>query len=418
MRRAATTVLLFFLCVSQAVAAGKTPGNLNLLNPIRPPVDLPFRLSWSTASNAVLYELADSATGDFANASSLWTSAIWLMIPAHAPGTYSFRVRGWTAAPADGGRAGPWSNTLTVQVLNDDQFLDQVSRKSFDFLKAATNSNGLTRDRASSSLGGSNVESIAASGFYLSAITVAVDRGWISWTEGYNRATTTMRTFLYTTPNVHGFYYHFLKPDGSPSSVPFLEVSSIDTALLMAGALQSGEYFGGDAKTMADALYRRVEWTWMLDPGSLMMRQAWTSAEGFKGYYSSFCEDLLLYLLAIGSPTSPIPPDSLYCVVRPKGWYGANRFIFTGGGQLFAYQYPLIWFDLRNTADWLGVNWWNNAAQAVAVNRAFCQANPGYGYGPNLWGLTACDGPNGYKAYGAQLAYWNEHDGTIAPTAA
>lgn len=411
---------------AHAASAARLPAP-KLANPNRQPVNgFGYLVQWTNVTGAFIYELAEDTQSNFSSpgAVSYWPTASFENIPAKTDGAYYYRVRAWDDLPENGGVAGRWSNTITVNVLSDAAFEDLLSRKIYDYFTSATFSNGLTRDRVAVSGTVSDVCSIAASGYYLSALTVGSARGWIKKNAAANRAKTALNFFLNSTPNVNGFFYHFLRPDGTPSDEPFREVSSIDTAILVAGALQAGEYFGGDVKTLADELYRRVNWKWMFDPALNIMHQAWTEWGGIGGYYGSYSEGLLLYLLAIGSPTYPIPAAAFYSFDRPKGNYAGPDFIFTPGGQLFTYQYPHAWYDFRNITDELGVNWWQNSIEGARANQRFCVENASYGYSQYLWGITASDGPDislnpyGYQAYGALPAYGYIHDGTIAPTAA
>ena len=405
-----------------------TPMTPVLFEPLRPPLDNGFRLQWSRDPGDFIYQLVEDRKPDFStqNPTQYWPTGNSEPVPPKAPGTYYYRVRSWNQLPEQGGAASGWSHVITVQVQSDQQFLDLLGRKVFDYFLASTLPNGLTLDRLPTTGSPNGIASIAATGFYLSALTTGAERGWMSRQAAFDRAKATAQTFLNGTPNVHGFFYHFLNPDGSPSATPFLEVSSIDTALLVAGALQAGEYFGGEVKSLADAIYRRVEWTWMYEPTRHLMRWGWVDeARGFyqNGYYDSYSEAILLYLLAIGSPTSPIPAEAFYSFARPKGNYRGPDFVFEGGGHLFTYQYAHAWYDFRNTADALGVNWWQNSIEGVRANQRFAIDHPSDGYNQFVWGLTSCDGPNatpenpyGYTAYGAKPSYGNIHDGTIAPT--
>ena len=400
-----------------------------LFEPLRPPLDNGCQLQWThDPYGNRIYQLVEDTRPDFStpDAPQYWPSGNSEPIPPKAPGTYYYRVRAWNRLPEQGGVASEWSNSITLQVVSDDRFLDLWGRALFDYLADTTSPAGLTLDRLPTSGSPDGIASIAAGGFYLSALTVGAERGWMNRQEAYDRAKTALHTYRDGTPTVHGFFYHFLKPDGSPSDTPFLEVSSIDTALLLAGALQAGEYFGGDVKSLADALYRRVEWSWLFDPTLGLMRWGWIDeARGFYegGYYDAYSEAILLYLLAIGSPTHPIPAGSVYGFARPKGNYRGPDFVFDGGGHLFTYQYAQAWYDFRKTTDALGVNWWQNSVEAARANQRFAIDHPRDGYSEFVWGLTSSDGPNatpenpyGYTAYGALPAYGNIHDGTIAPT--
>jgi hypothetical protein len=397
-----------------------TPVKPDLLSPPRSPLKEGFRLQWTNDPGDFIYQLSEDTRSDFTTPDSpqYWPSSNSENIPAKTPGVYYYRVRSWNKLPQNGGIASAWSNVISVKVLSDEEFLELIERRVFDYFLATTSATGLTLDRLGTDGTANGVASVAAGGFYLSALTVGAEKAWIERTEAYNRAKTALTTYLNGTPTVHGFFYHFLKADGTPSDVPFREVSSIDTALLAAGALQAGEYFGGEVKTLADSIYRRIEWSWMLDPGLNLLHQSWTETNGFQGYYNSYSEAILAYLLAIGSPTYPIPPGTFYSFARPKGSYQGPEFIFTPGGEIFTYQYPHAWFDFRSTRDELGVNWWQNSIEGVRANQRFAADNSAQGYSALLWGLTACDGPDGYKAYGARPSYYLFSDGTVAPTGA
>lgn len=418
MKKSFLGTLIVFVSAFSLHAAPPPPTPTLFTLPRDPVTGYGFTLDWTKSTGATLYEVQRAVGSNFnPPAQTYWPTSDLLVLGPQPAGTYQFRVRAWKKPPQNGGVSSGWSNVIQVVVLDDTAFLDLVARKTFDYFLASTYpTTGLTRDRLAVDGSGTPPASIAAGGFYLSALTVGAERGWISFNDAQTRALTALETYRSGTPTVHGFYYHFLNPDGTPSNVPFLEVSSIDTALLMAGALQAGEYFGGEVQTIANEIYERVEWDWMLDPATKLFRQAWTETGGYVGYYNSFSEGNLLYLLAIGSPTHPTPADSFYSFARPKGSYTGPNFVFTGGGQIFTYQYPQAWFDFRNTTDYLGVNWWQNSIEGVRANQRWCADNPGLGYSQHLWGLTACDGPNGYKAYGAKPSYWQEQDGTIAPT--
>lgn len=125
-------------------------------------------------------------------------------------------------------------------------------------------------------------------------------------------------------------------------------------------------------------------------------------------------EQLMLYFLGAGSPTHPVNEDMLYAInrsVKTYSYYPA--FIQSPIGSIFTYQYSFAWFDMRNKVDKKGVNWWGNSVIASKANRQYCIDNSKYfkTFGPNSWGLTACDGPTGYSGnYGTNST---NNDGTI-----
>ena len=131
-----------------------------------------------------------------------------------------------------------------------------------------------------------------------------------------------------------------------------------------------------------------------------------------------FSESVLAYLLALGSPTHPIPSDTWQALRRPitRPQADGPSMVYTPDGSLFAYLLPLIWFDLRNQHD-ATLDYWTNARSAILENQRFCQRQaPRFRtYREGLWGVSAAMGPDGYAAYGAEPAVRVKHDGTVAP---
>ena len=293
--------------------------------------------------------------------------------------------------------------------MEDEQLLDTVERKAFDFLWCEANpANGLIRDRSTK---GSPC-SIASVGFGLSAIPVAVERGWITRDEGYRRALATLRTFANGgVEGKNGFYYHFVDM-AEGRRFGDCEISSIDTALFLAGALTSGQYFvGTEVETLADKVYAAADWQWMMNDGDTLS-MGWKPEIGFlSARWNSFNEGLLAYVLAIGSSTHPISASAWDSIFRPVN----ENYICLPQETLFVYQYPAAWVDFRNKEDRYA-NYFNNAATAARINRLFAVLRRfNYStYDMDIWGISACDGPAGYKAYGASE---NNHDGTVAPYA-
>lgn len=300
-----------------------------------------------------------------------------------------------------------------------DALLDKIQEQSFRFFHQEHEpANGLVRDSARNYEGGENngPASIAATGFGLTLYPVAVERGWMSRMAARALTKRTLEFFLYQAPQEKGFFYHFLNPrTGERASRS--EISPIDTAIFLAGALFAAEYFDdAEIRDLATKLYERVDFPWMMNQGD-HFALAWTPETGFdKRRWDHFDESLLLYVLAIGSPTHPVPADSWNTILRPVGSYQHYRLIQMP--PLFTHQYPHIWLDLRNKNDGLA-DYFQNSVNATLANRAFCmdQAVKVAGYGPAFWGLTASEGPAGYRAYGAPPGWAAFHDGTIAPTA-
>lgn len=302
----------------------------------------------------------------------------------------------------------------------DELFLHDLEQRSVRFFFDETNpATGLVPDGALAN-GGSNgsASSIASVGFGLSALTIGDRRGWLTHAEAYQRALTTIN-FLYNSgAHVNGFFYHFLNASTGQRAWDS-ELSSIDTALLMAGVLNVASYWKGTAlETAANNLFNRVNWPWMLMPNGQFYGH-WTPEGGFGGGYVDFSEAVLLYLLGLGSPTHPTARSTWTSWPRtPVINYGGYNFVTATTRALFTVQYPMGWFDLRGLTDSTGLNYFANAQTATLAQRQmFVDLSPTYPhYGINNWGATAADGPNGYTVWGGPPATGNI-DGSIVPTA-
>ena len=298
---------------------------------------------------------------------------------------------------------------------DDEAFLDKLEYDSLLYFAGEVNPlNGLVKD---SSRPGAPC-SVAAVGFGLTALCIGESRGWIDKSQAYDRVLKTLRTFRDKVPNEHGFFYHFLDMRTGARTWNS-ELSSIDTALFLAGALFAGEYYKGtEAEALAKEIYDRVDWPWMMN-GRKVICMGWTPEDGFLPYYwDSYSESMILYALAIGSSTHPIPAGSWFEWARPKEMHNGSEIIYCYTGSIFTYQYSHGWIDFRNlTENNTGTNYYLNSVNAVKANREFCidNASKYKTYGENSWGLTACIGPTGYKGYGATPGE-ALNDGTIAPS--
>ncbi len=320
--------------------------------------------------------------------------------------------------------------------MSDSAFLDLVQRASFDFFwQEANPSSGLIKDR---SVSGSPC-SIASVGFGLSAICVAIDHGWITRAAGRDRVLTTLKTFWEKPQGrdaqgyigYKGFFYHFLDMNTARrwyTSDWKSELSSIDTALLLAGVIDAKQYFSNSdsldtvVRALADSIYYRVDWNWMrnFQPN---LTGGWYPETGFIGWWwRGYNEAMIMNILAVGSPTHPAPATIWTAWTSGYSWQTQYGYSYVNFPPLFGHQYSHCWIDFSNIQDAYmrarGIDYFENSRRATLAARAYCIANPeGWkGYGENVWGITACDGPNGYAARGAPPA--QNDDGTIAPTAA
>jgi len=314
--------------------------------------------------------------------------------------------------------------------------LDLLQKASFNFFWHEVNhDNGLIRDKTDCS-----VSSIACLGFGLTAIGIGESPGWINRDEAKARVLLTLRTLWNGRQGdastgcmgCKGFFYHLLTTDAGVRDGTS-ELSSIDTALLVAGILFAESYFDdpldaqeAEIRALAGSLYRRVEWDWMLREDKTIAMQ-WTPEDGFSDIgWSGYNEAMILYLLAIGSPTHPIPASSWKAWCSTYAWetYDEHRFLrCLPCNPLFVHQYSHCWIDFRGTQDTCcvpeAIDYFEDSRQATLANRGYCAANAldRECYHQNSWGITASDGPSGYRARGPGPDTFCD-DGTIAPTAA
>lgn len=298
--------------------------------------------------------------------------------------------------------------------LEEHEFLRQIQRDALRyFLRCADPHTGLVWDASSPD----SPSSIAATGFGLAAWVIAQEKGWLSYSEAYQRILRTLETLDRKAQHKNGFFYHFLDPKTGRRTWGS-EASSIDTALLVAGALFAGEYFKGTpVDRLAQKIYRRINWKWMLN-GTELVCMGWKPETGFLPYYwDSYNELMILQALAIGSPTFPIPASAWNEWNRFEEEYGGKKIVYSHTGSLFTYQYAQAFIDFRKLND-QGINYFRNSRWATLANKKFCLENASRHktYGSASWGLTACLGPRGYRAYGAKPGL-AEHDGTVAPHA-
>ena len=297
------------------------------------------------------------------------------------------------------------------------------ARKCFNFFWATANTDetslgyGLIPDRYPSN----GLASIASVGYGLTAIPIGVKNGWITYEEGYERALKTLQN-MKNLERVEGFFYHFYSEKYGIVS-PNTEVSNIDTAIFLCGALFAGQYFGGEVSKVANELYDDVNWPWYINPNTKQFYMSYKPdrTPKFDGAWDVYGEQLMMYFLAAGSKTHPIDVSIYNAFRRDYGRYGDYEMIHSWFGSIFTYQFSHAWIDFRNMVDANGVNWYENSVQATYASYQYCVDNKDRfkTFSETSWGLTACDGPNGYEGkYGAAPSghYSTSHytDGTVA----
>ncbi len=284
-------------------------------------------------------------------------------------------------------------------------------------------------------------------GFALSAYPVGVERGWIERADAVRRTLSALRFFMGSDQSgepdatgYRGYYFHFLDMQRG-TRVWRSEVSLIDTAFLIAGALTAAMYFTADTpaetelRRLADALYRRVDWRWAQRDGSALMH-GWKPECGFLHYgWEGYSEALLLYVLGLGSPTHPLTTGSFRAWTVTYQWENLYGYDFLYAGPLFIHQFSHAWIDFRGIRDEFmrekGCDYFENSRRATYVQREYATRNPrGFtGYSADCWGLSAGDGPTAaprlvagrrqaFYGYAARGVPYGPDDGTIAGTSA
>jgi len=239
--------------------------------------------------------------------------------------------------------------------------------------------------------------SIAATGFGLSALCIAEHRGYQPRAQVIAQVRRTLHYHLEQMPHEHGFFYHFNDVDLG-GSYGGSEVSSIDTAILLCGVLTARAHFRTDADIVktATALYERIDWLWMLN-GEQTFAMGWRRGGFLKSRWNHYCELMMLYLLAIGSPTHPVEPACWDAWTRPRMSYAGFDYI-SAADPLFVHQYSHAWFDFRHKRDKYA-DYFANSIVATRAHEAFC-LSLGKPYSQDYWGISASDSEHGYVAWG------------------
>ncbi len=360
-------------------------------------------------------------------------------------------VGGYTGAgnaPSNHAAVAPLPKAAVMRLAaHPRRMFNDIERRTFEYFWNTTDPRtGLTPDRWPTP----SPSSIAADGFALTADVIGAYRGYVSREAAAERARTTL-AFLASRPQgsaavgfagYHGLFYHFLDMSTGLRSRNS-ELSTIDTALLMAGVLTAESYFDRDTpversvRHFADRLYRNVDWRWT-ERGGHRVRMGWLPETGFyTSTWDGYSEGSLLYILGLGSPTHPLRSDAwkAWASTDPGEWRSLDGQTFLAFGPQFANQYTAIWVDFQGIADPFMAshqsNYFQNGERATLAQQQFAIDDPHYwrGYSKYIWGLTACDGPGNVRApfhgrmrvfhsYAARgITSSDVDDGTLAPTA-
>lgn len=334
------------------------------------------------------------------------------------------RLAGVGVSLATGGLAGGCAHRVRERdalTAADRRLLEEMERTVVAFFREAAHpETGLVLDRKRADDGPDTrtVSSVAATGFGLSVLCLADARGYAPRPELRGQVARTLRWLLERQEHERGFYYHFV--DWSTGRRAWnCELSSVDSALLLAGVLHARAWFAEDAEIgrLATALFERVEWPWFLD-GQATLSMGWKPRSGFlRARWDHYCELMLIYVLGLGSATHPLPAESWRTWTRPVRRYEGERFVWSPA-PLFAHQFSHAWLDFRGRPD-AGVDWFANSAAATRAHRRWCLGRRDRfpRWSEDLWGVTASDSAKGYVAWGGPPDS-GPLDGTIVPCAA
>ncbi len=324
-----------------------------------------------------------------------------------------------------------------------DEQLKTLQRHTFKYFWNETNPrNGLIADNTAIE----TPASIAGVGFALATYPIAVGRSYVTRARAVARTLATLRFFWNAphgpTPDAtghRGFFYHFLDVETGRRAWR-CELSTIDTTILIAGALTAAAYFDRatdaerEVRQLADDLYRRVDWRWAQNGGATVSH-GWKPESGFKRYrWEGYNEALILYVLGLGSPTHPLPEESYQAWTSTYRWKKLYGHDYLYGGPLFMHQLSHAWIDFRAVQDAFmrrhASDYFENSRRATYVNQQYAVRNPkGFrDYGQHAWGITASNGPGPairrahgktrrFLGYAARGVPYGPDDGTIAPWA-
>ena len=301
----------------------------------------------------------------------------------------------------------------------DEALLEALEALNFQyFWEQANPETGLVRDRCNvRTLDKSDLGSIAATGFGLTALCIGVKRGLVSFAEARGRVLNTVRFLWKKLPQHRGFFYHWASIN-TGERLWESEISSIDTAILLCGMLTCRQFFQhSEISELAYEIFNRADWNWLSEDTSILPH-GWRPESGFLQYrWDNYSEMMMMYLLGLGSESHPLPAESWNAWKRTTFEYDNIRYVGSFA-PLFVHQYSQAWFDFRGKRDRY-TDYFQNSVIATDVHRRFCidLATKFPDYSDDLWGITASDAPKGYAVWGGPPAT-GPIDGTVVPCAA
>ena len=416
----------FYILLCVFSSYGQSPG-LTLAG-----YDMHIEVNWTETGGADHYEVWRKAPGETNYSLIKSTQQLrlqdWTEREETTSGEYSYFIKA-LKVPND---LIATSDTLGSFVfeMTDEQFLDMVQEYTFRyFWEYAHPTSGLARER----LGSNDIVAIGGSGFGVMSIIVGIQRGFITREQGVDRLLKIV-SFLQFADRYHGVFPHWMNGETGETH-PFGTFDNggdlVETSFLMQGLLTAREYFNEDnvkesaLRDVITSLWEDVEFDHYSKNNSGVLYWHWSPDFEWQMNFPirGYNEALIIYLLAIASPTHPVPASYWHTgwagagYVNGLTWYGHKLFVGPPlGGPLFFAHYSYMGFDPRDKKDQYA-NYFQQNINHTLINKAWCVANPLHfeGYNENSWGLTASDDPWGYFAHAPGGATDN---GTLTPAAA
>ena len=350
--------------------------------------------------------------------------------------TASYKISARTSSLQESAQSA--AATASTHPMSDDELLTMVQEASFRYYwEADEPKSGMARENTP---GDDDVIALGASGFGIMAMVVGADRNFAPREEVVDRLLR-ITDFLARADRYHGVWPHFLSGKTGHVLAVFGMYDDgadlVETSFLMQGLLTARQYFNKDnekeqrLRNNITKLWEGVEWDWFrATPNKDALYWHWSPDYAFHiaNRLQGWNEVMITYLLAIASPTHPVPGSLYHTGYTAEGtphtygerhtYYGIQLDMNYGPGSpgpLFFTQYSYQGYDPHGWRDKYTDYFTNNRNEAL-ISQAYSIANPLHmkGYGVDAWGLTAVDGPRGYREYKP----FTEDDGTIAPTGA
>lgn len=323
--------------------------------------------------------------------------------------------------------------------------IDEEIKKTYQYFMDTTNLNteskgyGLVRDRYTNK----SLASIASVGFALASYPIYVEEGYMNKSEATSIVSKTMDTLLTIQNDPSSSYGGCLKHYVSINSGvgTNCEISTIDTAILVSGAIVAGEYFGEEVKTKVYEFWSNVDYNkFAMKKGvqNLISMGANLTLDEENSTYTAtllsgwdfYAEQLMIYIIGAGNPNEANRISDIYYkdITKRYGSYGdGEEYIYSWFGSLFTYQFSHAFYNFDEYLDYKGVNYHENSVNASLAAYEYCQdySEVYKTFSPTSWGLTACDTPSGYsgelgtpaRGFSPSSNYKNV-EGTVAPCAA